>query len=77
MRKQFLNMTDMIKKISVAVILALMAISLQAKPKAATSEQINRVEPPCWWTGMKTSLQIMVQGPQIRARVPSGSQGSP
>lgn len=58
-------MTDMIKKISVAVILAFMAISLQAKPKPATSEQISRVEPPCWWTGMKTSLQIMVQGPQI------------
>ena len=57
--------SDMIKKISVAVILVLMTISLQAKPKPATSEQISRVEPPCWWTGMKTSLQIMVQGPQI------------
>ena len=27
--------------------------------------QISRVEPPCWWTGMKTELQLLVQGPGI------------
>ena len=31
----------------------------------ATPEQIARIEPPCWWTGMKTSLQLLVQGPGI------------
>ncbi len=31
----------------------------------ATPEQISRVEPPCWWTGMKTDLQLMVYGKGI------------
>lgn len=26
---------------------------------------ITRIEPPCWWTGMTTSLQLMVNGPQV------------
>lgn len=26
---------------------------------------VLRVEPPCWWTGMKTSLQLMIYGPGI------------
>ena len=41
------------------------AMTLQAKVQHATSDQVVRVEPPCWWTGMKTSLQLMVQGPGI------------
>lgn len=40
-------------------------ISLQAKTKNATPEQIRRVEPLSWWTGMKAELQLMVQGPAI------------
>ncbi|HOE94509.1 MAG TPA: cyclomaltodextrinase N-terminal domain-containing protein, partial [Candidatus Cryptobacteroides sp.] len=31
----------------------------------ATPEQIAHVEPPCWWSGMRNSLQIMVNGPEI------------
>lgn len=31
----------------------------------ATHEEVNRVEPLSWWTGMKTPLQLMVQGPEI------------
>ena len=31
----------------------------------ATSDQVARVEPPCWWAGMKTDLQLLVQGPSI------------
>ena len=27
----------------------------------ADSTQVHRVEPLSWWTGMKTSLQLMVQ----------------
>ena len=27
--------------------------------------QVSRVEPLSWWTGMKTELQLMVQGPEI------------
>ena len=31
----------------------------------ATADQVTRVEPPCWWAGMKTELQLLVQGPSI------------
>ena len=31
----------------------------------ATSEQVTRVEPLSWWVGMKTDLQLMVQGTAI------------
>ena len=31
----------------------------------ATSNEITRVEPPSWWIGMKTRLQLMVQGKGI------------
>lgn len=31
----------------------------------AGPEQLCRVEPLSWWTGMKTELQLMVQGPEI------------
>ena len=31
----------------------------------ATPAEVSRVEPLCWWTGMKTDLQLMVQGPDI------------
>ena len=30
-----------------------------------TTDEVMRVEPLCWWTGMNTSLQLMVQGPGI------------
>lgn len=53
------------KRILLAVIAVAAALALQAKPKQATVEQVTRVEPPCWWTGMNTELQLMVQGPQI------------
>ena len=33
----------------------------------ADSAQVERVEPPCWWTGMKTPLQLMVHGDGIGA----------
>lgn len=31
----------------------------------ADLQQVTRVEPLSWWTGMKTPLQILVQGPEI------------
>lgn len=31
----------------------------------ASDRQIARVEPPCWWAGMKTGLQLLVYGPGI------------
>lgn len=31
----------------------------------ASAEQISHVEPPCWWSGMVTSLQLMVHGDEI------------
>ena len=35
--------------------------------REATPAEIGRVEPPCWWTGMKTPLQLMVYGDGIGA----------
>ena len=31
------------------------------------ADRISRVEPPCWWTGMQTPLQLLVQGEGIGA----------
>lgn len=31
----------------------------------ATGQQLVRVEPPCWWVGMKTDLQLLVYGPGV------------
>ena len=36
-----------------------------AKVAEAAAGQVVRVEPPCWWAGMKTSLQLLIQGPSI------------
>ena len=36
-----------------------------AKVSDATPDQVTRVEPLSWWVGMKTDLQLMVQGPAI------------
>ncbi|MGN0202087.1 MAG: alpha-amylase family glycosyl hydrolase [Candidatus Cryptobacteroides sp.] len=30
-----------------------------------SSDLVSRVEPPCWWIGMKTPLQLLVQGQDI------------
>ena len=31
----------------------------------ALGQQINHVEPPSWWTGMKQPLQLLINGPDI------------
>ena len=36
-----------------------------ASVPAATYDQVARVEPLSWWTGMNTPLQLLVQGPEI------------
>ena len=36
-----------------------------AKVADATPEEVTRVEPLSWWTGMKTPLQLMVQGKDV------------
>ena len=54
---------------------ALLAVSAMAadkpfnpkKVKNATAEQVTRVEPLSWWTGMKMPLQLLVQGKNISA----------
>lgn len=33
----------------------------------ATPQEVTRVEPLCWWEGMKTPLQLMVYGPAVSA----------
>ena len=42
----------------------------------ATRAQIARVEPLCWWTGMKTPLQLMIYGPEI-AKYEMTVEGAP
>ena len=48
---------------------ALMACSGPAFDPAtvadASAEQVTRVEPLSWWTGMKMPLQLMIQGENI------------
>ena len=56
-----------------AILFAAVAILAAAcAPKAdfasvpeATYDQVARVEPLSWWTGMNTPLQLLVQGPEI------------
>ena len=56
-----------------AILFAAVAIIAAAcAPKAdfasmpeATYDQVARVEPLSWWTGMNTPLQLLVQGPEI------------
>ena len=58
-----------------AILLAAAAVLAAAcAPKAdysavpeASYEQVARVEPLSWWTGMNTPLQLLVQGPEISA----------
>ena len=37
----------------------------------ATPSQVERVEPLCWWTGMETSLQLMVKGEGVSGFEPA------
>lgn len=56
-------------------ILSLWLVCACTQPKAFDSASvadapdgaIMHVEPPCWWTGMKTGLQLLVNGPEISA----------
>ena len=36
-----------------------------SKVPDATSQEVARVEPLSWWIGMKTELQLMIQGPEV------------
>lgn len=45
---------------------ALAALACVLAGQFAQAAEINRIEPPCWWVGMKNpELQIMVYGPGI------------
>ena len=53
-------------------IITLVALAVCCQPAAdysgvpeASEAQVQRVEPLCWWAGMNTPLQLMVQGPGI------------
>ena len=65
------NLNIMIKKIITVIAAAalLAACSAPAFDPAsvadATKDQVTRVEPLSWWTGMKTDLQLLVQGAGI------------
>ena len=64
------NHSRVMKKIIIALAaVALAACSGPAFDPAsvadATTEQVTRVEPLSWWVGMKTDLQLLVQGAGI------------
>ena len=45
---------------------ALAALACVLAGQLAQAAEISRIEPPCWWVGMKNpELQIMVYGPGI------------
>lgn len=59
-----------LKKTLVATAVAAGLTGCQAGPDPslvadATREEVTRVEPLSWWTGMKTPLQLLVQGKDI------------
>ena len=67
-----------------ALLMAVVALSAacsapQALNPADVEEattQVMRVEPLSWWTGMKTDLQLMIQGPGIASydvSIPGGA----
>ena len=58
------------KKIIIALAVVVMAACSDSvfDPAAvadATAQQVTRVEPLSWWVGMKTDLQLLVQGENI------------
>lgn len=56
------------KTVILAAVLAIAACAPKFDPASvadATPQQLAKVEPPCWWSGMKNSLQILVYGPEI------------
>ena len=58
------------KKIIIALVAVALAACLgpafdPATVTDATAEQLTRVEPLSWWTGMKMPLQLLVQGENI------------
>lgn len=66
---KYLSATPIIQACCVLVLLSSAGCDSHVKdyssiPEAGI-EQVSRVEPLSWWTGMKTSLQLMVQGPGI------------
>ena len=40
-----------------------------------TARLIERIEPPCWWKGMRTPLQLMVHGEGIGGCAAPGNEG--
>ncbi len=34
--------------------------------QAAPAQMVTQIEPPCWWSGMKSELQLLVRGENLR-----------
>jgi neopullulanase len=64
-RKIIINHITMKHKINL-FILAVLAIFYFIPMGSLQSQELNRIEPPFWWAGMKnTELQLMVNGKDI------------
>ena len=47
--------------------LLLAACAPKATDAPLQPERLDTLEPPCWWVGMKTPLQLLVRGEGIGA----------
>jgi glycosidase len=47
-------------------IILLLLLCLPGMAVSAWSQQIKRVEPPCWWVGMQTGLQLILYGENLK-----------
>ncbi|HEY3389343.1 MAG TPA: cyclomaltodextrinase N-terminal domain-containing protein, partial [Prolixibacteraceae bacterium] len=61
-----------IKQLTIQAIALLAIVLLGVIPaEAANKPTLNRIEPPCWWTGFTNpSLQLMVYGERISETKP-------
>ena len=56
------------KKMKTRILLLCLAM---LSTTALRADKLDRIEPPCWWVGMETDLQLMLHGTNI-----AGSAGS-
>ncbi|HBG53592.1 MAG TPA: hypothetical protein DDW70_05220, partial [Rikenellaceae bacterium] len=52
-------------KRTLLILTALLATITTASAMKTPKPEVYRIEPPCWWTGMETPLQLMVYGSSL------------
>ncbi len=52
-------------KRTLLILTVLLAMITTASAMKTPKPLVHRIEPPCWWTGMETPLQLMIYGPSL------------